>query len=491
MLTGDYETDVLAFGRYVRAEENFDIVRHSFSVGPDEMTVFYIDGFVKDEVIQRLLQYLIDQEGIAAASAREFCRRGLPYGEVSCHEEVPELAFWLLSGGAVFFGSRFGASAVVVDARTYPARQPEEPESDRVMQGAKDGFVETLLFNTVLLRRRLRDPRLTMRHLTLKGPSGTDVVVAYMDGVASAEAVEDIVSRLKSLRPKSLTMGYRSLVECLIPHSWYNPFPKVRTLERPDAAAAHLAEGSILVLCDTTAQVLVLPTSFFDFFQESDDYYFPPLTGTYLRILRQAVLLLSLFLVPLWYLLVGMAEHLPPWLAFVLPEELGAIPLILQLFLAEFAIDGLKLASMNTPDRLSNSMSVVGALILGDVAVEVGWLSPDVILYMSIVAVAGFTQQNYEMGYSFKFMRMGTLLLTALGGVWGLLFGIAAVGVLLATTPTINYKKGYLYPLIPFRPRELLSVFLRLPKAQKEREVTGKTGKKVKTERGRPNDFGE
>ncbi|MBQ2719696.1 MAG: spore germination protein [Clostridia bacterium] len=479
VLTADYKENTAALAARLRVKENFDMVERRFTVGEDELCAFFIDGFIKDTAMQKMFQHFFSLPALprGEGAARRFLTASVPYVEVELESDAEKLAFWVLSGAVVLLGSTFLGEAIVIDARTYPARLPEEPDSDRAMQGAKDGFVETLIFNTVLLRRRLRDTRLTMRHLTVRGSSGTDVVVAYLDGVADPATVSEVVAKLEAAHPSSLTMGYQSLAECLIPRRWYNPFPKIRTLERPDAAAAHLAEGSVLVLCDTSPQVMVLPTSIFDFMQETDDYYFPPLTGTYLRLLRQLVLLGALLFTPTWLLLLQSPADLPAWLSFLIPREPGGLPIVLQLFLAELAIDGLKLASMNTPDRLASSMSVVGGLILGDFAVKVGWLSGDVILYMALVAVAGFAQQNYELGYAIKFMRMLLLLLVALFGLWGYLFGLVAVLLLIVSNKTLTRGRGYLYPLIPFHGRALLRLFIRMPKDDR-----GKIkGKKEKT----------
>ena len=465
-LSCDYRENVRALGAELRVSENFDMVSRRLLIGEDELTAFYIDGFIKDTSVQKMFQFFLTLPALerGADAARRFCEGRVPYVEVECTRDMEKLVFFVLSGALVLLGSTFGGEAIIIDARTYPARSPEEPDSDRAMQGPKDGFVETLIFNTVLLRRRIRDPRLTMKYLTVSGSSATDVVVAYLDGVADPRTVSEVVEKLRLAHPSSLTMGFQSLAECLIPRRWYNPFPKIRTLERPDAAAAHLCEGSVLVLCDTSPQVMVLPTSIFDFTQETDDYYFPPLTGSYLRIVRQLVLLLALLFTPTWYLLLRHVELIPPALGFLIPKEPGELPIIVQLFLAELAIDGLKLASMNTPDRLSNSMSVVGGLILGDFAVKAGWLSGDVILYMALVAVAGFAQQNYELGYAFKFMRMLLLVLVALFDVYGYAAGLATVFLLVVTNKTLTSDRGYLYPLIPFNGRAMLRLLIRVPK---------------------------
>jgi stage V sporulation protein AF len=430
------------------------------------MTLFYVDGFVKDGVMQRLMQYFIGLSGLGNGedACRRFADGCVPYVEVSRSSDALFLRTMVLSGATVLFGSTFGAEAIVIDARTYPAREPSEPESDRVMQGAKDGFVETLIFNTALIRRRVRDEALTMHYVSVGGSSRTDTVLCYMEGRADPDYVRDLEERLKRIAPTDITLGTQSLTETLIRRRWFNPFPKVRTTERPDAAAAELLEGRVLVLCDTAPQVMVLPTAIFDFMQETDDYYFPPLTGCYLRVVRHIVFWLSLIITPLWYLLISHPAWLPPGLLFILPAEPPAVPILAQLLLAEIAIDGLRLASMNTPDMLSGSLSIIGGLILGDFAVEVGWLLPEVIFYMAFVAIASFTQQNHELGYAFKFLRVVILLLTALLGLWGFIAGLLLLPVLLLTNQTLDGRYGYLYPLFPWNGRAFVRLFFRLKK---------------------------
>lgn len=456
--SADYDTNVELIRKRLRVNENFDIIERHLTVADNDICFFYVDGFVKDGEMLRIMQYLLSLKRLGSANELE---KKLPYVEVELTNEPEKVIRSVLSGQSVLLSSTFGESTVLIDLRTYPARQTEEPESDRVMQGSRDGFVETLIMNTALIRRRIRDPRLTMEHFSLGGSSATDVVVCYVDGVADAETVREIKDKISSARPKTLTLGYQSLAETLIRSGWYNPFPKIRTTERPDAAAAQLMEGSVIVLCDTSPQAMILPTSIFDYLEETTDYCFPPLTGSYLRIIRTAILLLSVIITPLWYLAVEYGDRLPDQLQFLLPREVGALPIIVQLFLVEFAIDGLKIASMNTPDILSNSLSVVGALILGDFAVSVGWLCEDVILYMAFVAIANFAQQNYELGYAIKFMRMMILGLVWFLGAWGFVLGFLLFLFFVSTNRTISKRHHYLYPLIPFNPRRLFRVLLR------------------------------
>ena len=456
-----YDVNLRVMRSRLRVSESFDIVERRLTLAGKEACFFYIDGFVKDGEMLRIMQFLLSEKRIGSAEELE---RALPYVEVARVDRVGEIVRAVLAGQSALLCESFGGEAMLLDLRTYPARETAEPESDRVMQGPRDGFVETLVMNTALIRRRIRDPNLTMEHISMGGASDTDVVVCYVKGLADKRDVDGIRERLKAAKPYSLTLGFQSLAELLVGKGWFNPFPKIRTTERPDTASAQLLEGSVIVLCDTSPLAMILPTSIFDYLEESGDFYFPPLTGTYLRLVRIAILLLSVVITPLWYLAIEYEAMLPENLLFLIPDEPGALPIILQLFLAEIAIDGLKIASMNTPDILSNSLSVVGALILGDFAVSVGWLCEDVILYMAFVAIANFAQQSHELGYAFKFIRMMILLLVFIFGVWGFIAGVLLSILLLVTNTTIPGTKGYLYPLVPFNGRDLLNYFYRKPK---------------------------
>jgi stage V sporulation protein AF len=458
----DYSANVRTIEERLGYKKSFDVLEKRINASGTEMTFFYVDGFVKDGEMQRVMQALLSRKEVGTAYDTE---RAIPYVEIARTSDTGALITGVLSGQTALFAESFGPEALLIDLRTYPARQTGEPENDRVMQGARDGFVETLIMNTALLRRRIRDPRLIMRHFDVGGASHTDVVVSYVDGVAKPEYVEKICNKLDTVHPRTLTLGTQSLSECLISRRWYNPFPKVHTTERPDTAAAQVLEGSILIFCDTSPEVMILPTSIFDFFEEADDYSFPPLTGTYLRLCRIVIMFLSVVITPLWYLAQINADVLPEYLAFLIPNEPGALPIIFQLFLAELAIDGLKLASMNTPDMLSSSLSVVGALLLGDFAVTVGWFCADVIFYMALVSIANFAGQNHELGYAFKFTRMLILGLTFLFGTVGFAIGIILFLVFIALNRSVDGIGSYLYPLIPFDGRAIFRHLVRRRKS--------------------------
>lgn len=457
----DYRSNMALLSGELCADVNFDIIHKELDLASGRGSFFYIDGFVKDGELQRVMQFLLGRQKLGDAYQVE---RIIPYVEVEVCGDACKVITAVLSGQTAFIAEGFGAAAILLDLRTYPARETSEPESDRVMQGARDGFVETLVMNTALLRRRVRDKRLRMRHFDIGGSSHTDVVVCYIEGIAKADYVDAVCEKIKSCTPRTLTLGAESLAESLIRRRWYNPFPKIRTTERPDTASAQVLEGSVLIFCDTSPEVMILPTSIFDFTEEADDYAFPPLTGSYLRLIRIAILLLSVVATPLWYLVLENASVLPEALRFLIPDDPGSLPIILQLFIAELAIDGLKLASMNTPSMLSNSLSVVGALILGDFAVGVGWFCQDVIFYMACVSIANFAQQNHELGYAFKFMRLMILALVWALGVWGFAIGIILFMTFVATNTTVTGKRSYLYPLIPFNAKAMKRLIFRMKK---------------------------
>ncbi len=462
----DYNENVRLLDGILCPTESFDMIKRRLSVGKNEATFYYIDGLVKDDTMMRIMQIFIGLKQLpqGRGAARDFIVASVPYVEVETVTDVNDATLLVMSGGVCMVGETFGREAVLIDARTYPVRSISEPESDRVMRGARDGFVETLIFNTALLRRRIRDPRLRVVYKNIGKTSKTDIALVYIEGEADSEYVKWLSAKLDAIDTDCIPMGHESLAECLIKKKWYNPFPKIRSTERPDTASAQLAEGSVILLCDTSPEAMILPTSIFDFLQETGDYYFSPFTGSYLRIVRHIIFWLTIFLVPLWYLLVTNPEYLPKSLKFLIPDDFGALPLIIQLLLVEFVIDGLKLASMNTPSMLTNSLSVVGGLILGDFAVNIGWLIPEVILYMAFVTIANFTQASYQLGYAVKFMRMLMLIATALLGVWGFAAGIVGIPLLIAANTTVNRRRSYLYPHIPFNARALMRLLFRVKK---------------------------
>lgn len=463
-LTDSFEVNISLIDRLMRVNDSFDIIKREMNVAGTRFIMYYIEGFVVSDQILKLMTYLlsIDEKWTASSEAAiKFAQKHIPTTEAQITDLCDTVIFKVLSGCTAILCSAFMNNAIIIDARSYPSRQTEEPEGDRVMRGSRDGFVETLMFNTAMLRRRIRDTNLTIEHVCAGKKSRTDIAICYISGLADDGYIDRLRKMISSIDTDSIVLGHQSVAESLIRTRWYNPFPKIRTTERPDAAASCILEGNVIVFVDNTPEAMILPTSIFDFLQETDDFYFPPLTGGYLRILRHCVFIIALLITPIWYLLITNPDWIPKALLFIIPAEPGDVPIIIQLFLIEFTLDGLKLASLNTPSMLNNSFAIVGGLLLGDFAVKAGWLCTDVILYMAFVSIANFAQPSYELGYAFKFMRMMILFFTALFGVSGFIGGIVFVIILLATNRTINGDRSYLYPVIPFNKEAFLRLFFR------------------------------
>ena len=463
-LTDKLQDNQAALDALLGVGRSYDVIARDLWIGSRRGRLYVIDGYGDDGVIERVCSFLLGRGAQLAEEARdmqELVDRAVTFCEVDCENRVDEILTGAFLGKTVLLVDGFDRCALI-DAKGYPCRAVSEPSDGKVLRGSHDGFTETLVQNTALLRRRIRDKELTLENHKVGSRSKTDVVLAYLENKVDRGELETLRRKLAAIDVNSTAMSQESIAEAMMAPQWYNPFPKVRYTERPDAATACVMEGDIVLFVDNSPSVMLLPTSFFDFLEEANDYYFPPLVGTYLRYLRIAVMLLSLLITPLWYLLVKDPAQAPEFLRFVAPEEEGSVPLLVQMLLLEFVVDLLKLASLNTPDALSSSFSMLGALILGEFAVQARWLVPEVLVYMAFVAIANFAQPSFELGYALKLMRMVILLLIAAFDVWGLIAGVLLLIFLLATTKPI-LGKGYLYPLWPFDGRALRRILLRHP----------------------------
>ena len=458
----DYDTRTAQLDDLLGVGRNFDMVGREVSVGGRRARLWVVNGYAEDALIERMIGRLLavgSLKGVPDLAA--FLAAYVTVPDAAAVTEVHDMVMGVFAGKTLLVIDGYDGG-ILLDAKEYPTRSVQEPDTSKVLRGSHDGFVESIMANAALLRRRIRDPALTLERHQVGGRSQTDVALVYMAGEANEKYLEQLRQKLKAIDVGSISMSQESVAECIVPKQWWNPFPKIRYTERPDVATASIMEGSILLMIDNTPSVMLLPTTLFSFAEEINDYYFPPLIGTYLRIIRLVVLFLTVFITPLWYLLVKNGDILPGELEFLLVEEEYFVPLIVQLLLVELIVDILKLASLNTPDALSNSFSMLGALILGDFAVQARWLVPEVLVYMAFVAVAGYAQHSYEMGYACKMMRMALLILIWLWDSWGFAIGVIGVVALIASTKTV-VGKGYLYPLIPFNGKKLMRMLRRRP----------------------------
>ena len=461
-LSGCFQADSAVLDDALCPKENFDLMKRSFRIADRAAAIYFIDAFIQSMLAEKVLAALMaltPRQLRGLNNPADFAERHIPHIEVSCEQDSETVSLGVLSGVLALVVDGYD-HAFLLDVREYPSRAVDEPEDDRVLRGAHDGFCENVKLNLALMRRRIRDPHFRAEACRIGWKSHTDVVLCYLDGVADPRVVEQIREQLHSVCIPSLSMGQESLAECLAKKQKWNPFPKIRTTERPDRAAASVLEGKVLVICDNTPVVMVFPTAIFDFVQDTNEYYFPPFIGSFLRLIRFLIFMTTLFLIPIWFWLAQDPDAAPEWLFFVHTTDQSVLPLLWQILIAELIIDGLKIASLNTPSSLSNAFGIVGALILGEFAVNTHLFVPEVLLYMSFVSVATFVQPSFQLGYTFKLFRLAfILLIEALGG-WGLAIGVAGMLLILALTRTPT-KTSYLYPVIPFHAQALWRLLVR------------------------------
>lgn len=467
-ISSSIENNQTFFQKKLRPDINFDVVDRNLMIGGRDACLYCIDGFTKDDTLLKVLQAMSSIETAQMPdNANDFAALYLAYGEIGLETDSDALIIQLLSGVPFLLIDGY-AQALTIDCRTYPARGVSEPEKDKVLRGSRDGFVETLVFNTALIRRRIRDPKLRMEIMNIGESSHTDIAICYMENRVDTELLNRIRTRIQKVHVDALSMNQESLAECIYPHKWFNPFPKFRFSERPDTSAASILEGNIIILVDNSPSAMILPSSVFDIIEEADDYYFPPLTGTYLRLSRTVIFFLTLFLTPLWLLFMQNPGWIPEWLAFIRVTDEIHVALIYQLLILEFAIDGLRLAAVNTPSMLTTPLSVIAGIVLGEYSVKSGWFNSETMLYMAFVTIANYSMTSFELGYALKFMRVLLLILTFFLNLWGFIAGtLIAVGCLVFNRTIAG--KSYIYPLIPFHWSELKKRLLRnrLPHEEK------------------------
>lgn len=437
-IMGTLEENVAYMNEVLPVKESFDLVQRDIVIGGKKSSFFFIDGFTKDDTMLKIMtSFFSVTEEKMPDSATEFSRLLVPYVEVDTLSEFDGIIKNLLSGTTCLFVDGYEA-CIVIDCRTYPARGVDEPYNDKSLRGPRDGFVETIVFNTALMRRRIRDAHLIMKMTEIGESSRTDVAICYMDDRVDQELLKNLNSRLEKIHVDALRMTQQTLAEELFKRKWFNPFPKFKFTERPDTAASCLLEGKVVILVDNSPSAMILPTSILDMIEEANDYYFPTITNVYLKMSRALITIATVFVTPLFLLFMQNLEWLPEVFAFVAIKDTVNIPLIFQLLILELAIDGLRLAAMNTPSMLSTPLSVIAGIVMGEFSVRSGWFNSEVMLYMAFVAVANYTQPNFELGYALKFMRLLLLVLTAMFNWIGFLIGCVIVIVSIVCNKTLS-----------------------------------------------------
>lgn len=458
-------TDISKNETYMKKRLGLDI---SFDMGFRELIIlnrkiqlYYVSGLCDTSVIQEVLTTVIQINDVEVDSdaLEDILINRLVHQQVEKVELMDEIVDQILSGLVVIFLDGYN-KAYSVDIRNYPGRTPEEPDTEKVIRGSRDGYTENVIENTALTRRRIRDARLRNEMMKIGERSKTDVCVSYIADIANDGLVELVKKRIKNTEIDGLTMSDKSLEEFIIERKW-NPFPLVRYTERPDVAANHLLEGHVIVTVDASPSVIILPTTYFHHLQHAEEYRQSPIFGTFVRWVRFLAVFVSLYLLPLWLLFVEQPELLPKGLAFIGPNEVGNIPIIIQILLADIGIEFLRMAAVHTPTPLSTAMGLIAAVLIGQIAIDVGMFSPEVILYVAVSAIGSYVTPSYELGAANKLIKYFLFISTALFGAIGFIAGLTINILFLVYLKSL--KTPYLWPFIPFNPSAILHIIFRIP----------------------------
>lgn len=442
-------------------DKSFDVLQLDVEYAERKMAFYFIDGFVKDDILHLLMKFLasVTPEMLEPDVLHKLLKTYIPYVEVETADDLNQVVDMVLAGPTALVVDGLD-KVILIDARTYPARGPDEPDIERVVRGSRDGFVETLVFNTALTRRRVRDRTLRMEYMQVGRRSKTDIVITYIEDIADPRIVQEIKDAIGKIDTDGVPMAEKTIEEYISGRHW-NPFPVVRYTERPDTAASHLYEGHVGIIVDGSPSVIITPVTYWHHMQHAEEYRNKPIIGSYLRFVRFVAVWASIFLLPLWYLFVMDPSLLPEGMKFIGPNEDGNVPLLLQFIFVEIGIDMLRMAAIHTPSALATALGLVAAVMIGQVAVEVGVLTNEVILYLSIAALGTFATPSYEMSLANRLVRIALLLLTAAFHTYGFIIGIVLLIIILARMQSFGIP--YLWPFIPFNFRAMVDVLFRSP----------------------------
>ena len=474
-LTSNLQDNIRLFQGILPLNKSFDIITREISLGSTSCFFIGLNGMCDLKIIQWLFADIetVDFQAKAnqnSSTLPQFVKDRFFYAQITFTDSPKEMLDNLLSGPCLLLIDGY-AQGLIIDTRKYPSRNVEEPETEKVIQGAKDGFTETLLTNCNLIRRRLRIPSLTFALQKMGNFSNTDVAVAYLENHCDKKLLASITQTLNSIETTSLTMGIQSLKELLIKKSILHPMPSIYMTGRPDVACSYLAEGYILLLVDNSPFACVLPCNLFQFTQSPEDYYKSPLVGTYVRIVRLVCFLISLFLMPVFLLFCLNQEWLPAFLQGVVPENINRVSIFIYVLFVEFGLDLFKYASAHSANAFSGSFAIVGGLLLGDMAVKLKWTNEEVIFYGAATLLASLGIVSIELSDAVKMYRLLLVLLTGFFPKFGFFVGLGLILLSLITTPVFG-KKSYFWPLIPFNKKALGTLLFRYPtyKAQPEND---------------------
>lgn len=458
----DIEEKIAKIKEKLPIDKSYDIIGREVLIQNKQAYFVFVDGFAKDDILYYFLETMQECKG-ELNSLDELLKNDISYIECEIIKndiEFSKLAVSVLSG---MFGVIFEDfdEYILLDTREYPVRSISESSVEKVLRGAKDSFVETIVFNTALIRRRVRTEKLVFEMEQIGNYSKTDIAISYIDGLVDKKILEEIKFKIKNIKTNAIILGAEYIEDFLFKKKWYNPLPLVKYTERPDVASAYLSEGHIVLIIDTCPVAIILPVSIFHFMQHIGDYNIKYINGTITKCFRFLSAILMTFLAPLFVYISDNTEILKDL------SKKGDVPdeiifsFFMQILILEIAFLILQFSSLHIPIQIAPLIGVIGGLLLGDISMKLGIFTPLSLLCMVITVVTTYSIPSIEFSDALRIFRFFMILCVGLFSLYGLVASILAVFIIVYTTETIPSAKKYTYPLIPFNYGDLKSLLFR------------------------------
>ncbi|RKN85706.1 spore germination protein [Paenibacillus ginsengarvi] len=492
-LTADLDANLGAIRSTFGDSDDLVVRRFFVAQGELEAAIVYFDGLSDNETVnENIMAPLMSANRLPVRSDRSLSvnewleKSGIPIGESSRTDRLNEIIRSVLSGDSALLLGGVN-TAILLNTKGWERRGIDEPRTESVVRGPRDGFTETLCVNTALIRRRLKDPNLRIRHITVGRRTNTDIAVAYVEGIANSQIVDEVMDRLQSIEiDAALESGY---LEQLIEDSHWTPFPLIQNTERPDKATANLLEGKLVIICDGTPFALIAPAVFSQFYHSPEDYYERFLIGTLIRLIRVLSMIMALLLPSLYIAFSSFhPEMIPSRLVIAMAAGRSTVPFpsIIEAFLMEVTMEILREASVRLPGPIGPTIGIVGALVVGQAAVQAGIVSPIMVIIVALTTIGSFAAPSYSAAIALRMLRFPMMAAAAMFGLYGIMLLLILIIIHLCSLKSFGVP--YLSPLTPSRFGDLKDAFIRAPlfwmknrpsfmKTEDKRRISTESGK--------------
>ncbi|WP_060861189.1 spore germination protein [Paenibacillus riograndensis] len=444
-----------------------DIVFRTFNVDP-RVLVVYIDGLTDTQTLEKVvLQPILSDkntEGVNHACTQgEIIEQQLvAIAKVQTVSALHEVTDGILKANIAIMveGEK---QVLLAGLKKSEKRGIEEPEAEVSVRGPRDGFTETLRTNTSLIRRRIRSVELKMESVTVGQFSQTEVVIAYIHGIASTTVLEEVRNRIRQIEIDGVMES--DFIEEFIEDVPWSPFPQIQNTERPDVVSAGLLEGKIAIMVDNTPFVLIVPMNFWTGLQAAEDYYERSIYNTFIRLIRYSLVNMSLLLPSLYVALSTFHQQLIPTnllISIADSREGVPFPTFVETLLMEFMFEGLREAGIRLPKAIGSAVSIVGALVIGQAAVQAGIVSAPVVIVVAVTGISSFAIPRYNFGTAYRMLRFPMLILAGVLGLYGVICGLFIMIIHLLGLNSFGVP--YMSPVAPQALRGLKDVFVRAPR---------------------------